>query len=238
MQTLFSQLVHACRQGFLLVLGLMLTVQLAIAPAALATGVYELPKTAPSSHILDLAEVLSVITENQVNTQLDTLKDQNVAIVTVRRLDYEETIDTFAQALFQRWYPDAATQANQTLLVIDTLTNNTGIIQGEQAKTVMSEAIAKSVAQETIGVPLKFGSRYNQAFMDASDRMTKVMSGEEDPGAPEVKIEVQTERNFATKEETKESNATVWVIVLLVLSTAIPMATYYYYQWAGNRPMD
>jgi uncharacterized protein len=227
---------QACRRGLALLLGTMLLLQLCIAPV-LAIGVDEMPPAA-TDHILDAADILSRITEGQINSQLDALSAssaQNVTLVTVRRLDYDDTIDTFTQKLFDRWYPDAAAQANQTLLVIDTLTDNTGIVQGEQSKALMPPEIATSVAKETVLVPLKYGNRYNQAFLDASDRMSTVLSGKADPGAPEVQEKLLTERNFATPEETQESNATVWVIVLLVLSTAIPMATYYFYQYMGNR---
>jgi uncharacterized protein len=241
MQTLLKSISQACRRGLALLLSTVLTVllttQLWVAPAR-ATGVYEMPEAAPAAHILDQAEIFSRLTEGQISSQLQELAEQhqqNVNIVSIRRLDYGETIDTFAQQLLARWYPTPAAQANQTLLVIDTLTDNTAIVQGEQSKAAMPEAIATSVAKETVLVPLKFGNRYNQAFLDASDRLSKVLAGEADPGAPAIQETVQTDRNFATPEETKESNAITWVIVLLVLSTAIPMATYYFYQYMGNR---
>jgi uncharacterized protein len=208
------------------------------ATPAIATGIYELPEAAPTSHILDQSEVLSRLTEGEISGELNDLfanHQQNVNIVSIRRLDYGETIDTFTQQLFDRWYPSDQAKANQTLLVIDSLTDNTAIIQGTQSEATMTAAIATSVAQETVLAPLKQGNRYNQAFLDASDRLTAVLSGQEDPGAPEVVAFTVPERNFATAEETKESNATVWVVVLLVLSTAIPMATYWFYQAMGNR---
>lgn len=241
MHTRLTSIRQACRRGFALLLGtvciLLLTSQLWSAPA-LATGIYEMPETPPEGHILDQGDILSRLTEGKINGQLETLvseHNQNVNIVTIHRLDYGETIDTFAQQLLERWYPTPEARANQTLLIIDTLTDNTGIVQGEASQAAMDAAIAKSVAQETVLVPLKYGNRYNQAFLDATDRMSTVLAGEADPGAPEVKAEINTERNFATPEETKDSNATTWVIVLIVLSTAIPMATYYFYVYMGNQ---
>jgi uncharacterized protein len=215
----------------------ILTLPIGTAPA-LATGIFEMPAAAPESHILDQSEVLSRLTEGQISGTLTALADQkqqNVNIVSIRRLDYGETIDSFTQQLFDRWYATPESQANQTLLVIDSLTNNTAIVQGAKAAAALTPAIATSVAQETILVPLKAGNRYNQAFLDATDRMNKVFSGEADPGAPEIKETIVTDRNFATPEETQESNALVWVGVLLFFSTAIPMATYWFYQSMGNR---
>ncbi len=215
-----------------------LSVMLLLAAPAIATGVYEMPEAAPTNHILDQSEVLSRLTEGQISGELNDLAaqhQQNVTLVSIRRLDYGETIASFTQQLFDRWYATPEAKANQTLFVIDSLTNNTSIVQGAKSQATMAATIATSVAQETVLVPLQQGNRYNQAFLDASARLSQVLSGQEDPGAPEVVEFTVPERNFATPEETKESNATVWVVVLLVLSTAIPMATYWFYQSMGNR---
>ncbi|HEY9837120.1 MAG TPA: hypothetical protein V6D27_09510, partial [Vampirovibrionales bacterium] len=71
---------------------------------------------------------------------------------------------------------------------------------------------------------------YNQALTDVSDRMIAVLSGQPDPGPPIIDTSLNIERTFATAEETDSGNATMVVIVLLVLATVIPMATYYFYQ--------
>jgi uncharacterized protein len=211
---------------------------LLIAPPAWAISIYEMPETAPESRILDQSEILSRISETQITSQLDDLAQkhsQEVYITSVRRLDYEVTIESFTQDLFKRWFPTAEDQANKTLLAIDSLTDNTAIVSGPEAKALLTDAIATSIVEETIPVPLKAGNRYNQAFADAGDRITQVLSGQADPGPPIVKETVNTESTFASPEETKESNAITWVIVLVILSTVIPMATYYLYLYLGNR---
>jgi uncharacterized protein len=76
--------------------------------------------------------------------------------------------------------------------------------------------------------PLKDGAKYNQALIDASQRLGAVLSGAEDPGPPEART-VSIESTFTSAEETDDNSATLWVIVLLVLATAIPMATYFWY---------
>jgi uncharacterized protein len=203
-----------------------------------AIGVDELPDAPPTSHVLDTAEVLSRFTEGKLNGQFDQLaanQSQDAYVVTFRGLDYEVTIESFADALFERWFPSPEQQANKILLVIDKTTDNTAIRTGAAVKATLPDAIADSVAHETILVPLKLGNRYNQAFMDAGDRLIAVLTGQPDPGAPVIPDTVNVERNFATPEETKESNATVWVIALLVVSTVVPMATYYFYVYLGSR---
>ncbi len=241
---LFSLLTWAkksLRQVFqrlcLAALFVLLSTQL-IALPAIATSLYEIPDLPENTWVLDQAEILSRTTEGKLSTAFSDLAAQSgleTRIVTIHRLDYEETIQGFTDKLFKRWFPAAADQANQTLLVIDNVTNNVGIRTGDQVKSVMADAIATSVAQESVLIPLKEGNKYNQAFLGVGDRLVAVLSGQADPGPPEVKDTVMVEGTFATPEKTKESNATVWVVGFLVAATIIPMATYYFYQYMGSR---
>jgi uncharacterized protein len=222
----------AFQRWVLPLLAIILLFPWAISPAY-ATSLYELPAlTETTPIILDQAEVLSRITEGTLTTQLADLATKTgkeVRVVTVRRLDYDETIASFTDKLFARWFPTPEDQANQVLLTIDSANNNIGIRTGSQIKSVMSDEIATSVAQETVLIPLKQGDRYNQAVLNAGDRLVAVLSGEADPGPPKVVDNIQVEGNFATPEETKNSNAIPWVIGLLIAATVIPMATYYLY---------
>lgn len=216
---------------------LLMATQLMATPAN-ATSLYEMPALEEDTWIVDKAEVISRSNESKLSTEFAELADRTgyeVRIVTIHRLDYEETAQGFADKLFKRWYPEPEDQENQVLLVLDNVTNNTGIRTGATVKKAMSDAIATSVAQESVLVPLKEGNKYNQAILEASDRMVAVLSGAADPGAPELKDNVMVEGTFATKEDTKKSNATVWVIGFLVAATIIPMATYYFYQYMGSR---
>jgi uncharacterized protein len=115
-------------------------------------------------------------------------------------------------------------------LLLDTLTNNSAIHTGETANTLLSNDIADSVANETLQVPIRDGNRYNEAFVDATDRLVAVLSGQPDPGAPEVKENIQVEGTFKTAEETDDQTSTIVVVVILVIATVAPMATYFYFQ--------
>ncbi|HEY9297039.1 MAG TPA: TPM domain-containing protein [Phormidium sp.] len=226
-------------QRVLLSLALMFLAMQSFATPANATGVYDIPSVGAGEKtwILDQAEVLSRITEGQINTTLENLAKQTgneVRFVTIHRLDYGETAQSFTDQLFAKWFPTPETQANQTLLAIDTVTNTTGIHTGEKVKSLMSDDIAQSVASETVLVPLRAGDKYNQAFVDASDRISAVLSGKPDPGAPVVADNVQVEGTFKKAEETDTGSSTIWVIGLLIAATVIPMATYYWYQSIGS----
>lgn len=241
MQQLFYQ-ISVWRKNlqrlFLAAAFMLLAVQIFTAPAN-ATGVYEMPtlSAGDSTWVLDKADVLSRITEGEISSSLENLAKETgnqLRIVTIRRLDYGETAESFTNQLFEKWFPTPEAQANQTLLVIDTLTNNTGIRTGEKVKSLLNDEITKSVASETIVVPLRQGDKYNQALADASNRMVTVLSGKPDPGAPVVAENVQVEGTFKKAEETDRGSSTIWVIGLLIVATVIPMATYYWYQSLGS----
>ena len=203
-----------------------------LAVPALATGVYNMPNLTSDTWIVDEADLISRFNEGRISSAFDELAKNTgneVRIVTVRRLDYGETPESFTKDLFEKWFPSEEAQANQTLLMIDSVTNGTAIITGDKVKSTMSDDIAQSVASETVLVPLRKGNKYNQAFLDAQERLVTVLSGQPDPGPPEVTDEVQVEGTFTKAEETDQGNATIWVVGLLIAATVIPMATYYIY---------
>ena len=182
--------------------------------------------------VIDQAEVLSRLNEGMISSAFEDLAKQTgneVRIVTIRRLDYGETPESFTNQLFEKWFPTPEAQANQTLLMIDTVTNGTAIRTGDKVKSLMPDEIASSVASESVLEPLRQGNKYNQAFLDASERLVAVLSGKQDPGPPQIAQTVNIEGTFKNAEETDTGNATIWVIGLLLAATIIPMATYYLY---------
>jgi uncharacterized protein len=212
----------------------MIASQMAVLPA-LATGVYEMPMLSAGDRtwVWDKGDVLSRSSESTITSVLDNLETQTgkqVRFVTIHRLDYGETTATFTKQLFEQWFPATEDQTNQILLVLDTVTNSAAILTGEGVKSLLTDEIAQSVAGETVQVPLREGNKYNEAFTAASDRLATVLSGQPDPGAPKVVDNTQVEGTFKKAEETDQGNATVIVVVLLVLATVIPMVTYFWYQ--------
>jgi uncharacterized protein len=216
-----------------LLLCLFLSLSWSNIPAA-ATEIYELPILAAgdSTYIVDNAEVISISNEGALNDKLKQLARDTgteVRMVTIRRLNYDTTIDSFTEELFNQWYPDAEANSSQVLIVLDTLSNRAAIRTGAGVKDTLTDEIALSVATETTIVPIRNGGKYNQALIDASDRLAIVLSGEPDPGAPVITENLNIESNFTKEEDTDRKGSTVWVVVLLLLATIIPMVTYYWY---------
>lgn len=210
-----------------------------LATPAFATSVFEIPtlEAGDPTWIIDKGEVLSRSTEGSITSQLENLAQQTgreLRFVTFRRLDYGETPQMFADKLFEQWFPSETSQANQIVLVLDTVTNGAALRAGEGVKSLLTDDIAQSVAGETLPAPLRQGDRYNEAILAASERLIAVLSGQPDPGPPQIVDTTQVEGTFKKAEETDAGNATVIVVVLLVLATVIPMVTYFWYQGFSN----
>ncbi len=222
-----------------LVLPLFLVLGLA-APAE-AVAVFQIPTVAAgeSTWVVDEANIISRINENKISSRFSELAaatGNEVRLVTIHHFDYGDTIQTFTDKLFERWYTTPDEQVNQTLLVLDEVTKTVGIRVGDRSAALLTDDIANSVAQETVLFPLLEGDKYNQSFLAASDRLGAVLGGKEDPGPPNFDDSFDSESTFASAEETAENrgNSTVILVVLLVLATVIPMATYFWYAGFGN----
>ncbi len=213
-------------------LSLMLVTRLTTTPAN-ATGVYDLPFVGAGQDVwvVDQAEDINLVTEGKLSNMLKNMAHHTgneLRMVVIRRLDYGETIDSFIDALFSKWFPTPEEQTNQTLIALDTLTNNSAIRSG-LPKEIINNTLQKSIVEETIGAVLRDGNKYNQALLDAGDRLIAVLSGEPDPGPKVIRDRIQAESTFTDAEETDDRSATVWVVVLLIVATIIPMVTYFWY---------
>jgi uncharacterized protein len=204
---------------------------------AQATAVYEIPAVSAGvpTWIIDKADVLSLSTESKVKGTLEQLAKKSgkeVRFVTIHRLDYGETIQTFTDKLFKKWFPSETQQANQALIVLDNVTNTIGIQTGTETQSSLTPAIATSIITETMPAPLRDGNKYNQAFDDAANRLVAVLSGQPDPGPPVIISTPELGRTYLKAEETEanRTNFTIVVVALLIAATVIPMATWWWYQ--------
>jgi uncharacterized protein len=231
-----TNLLKSAKSAFSTLL-LILTIFCVAAPA-IATGLFDLPNfDAENLWVVDTADAISSVNQNKLSKTFKDLASetgQEVRIVAIRRLDYGETVDTLAEEIFDNWYPNAEVKANQTLLVLDTLTNNVAIRSGDSAQGLIGAEVSKSIIDDTVGYNIRKGNKYNQAFLDAGDRLVSVLSGQEDPGPPIIEDEIQTEGTFTKAEDTDQGSATVWVIGFLIVATVVPMVTYYWYVGLGN----
>ena len=197
-------------------------------PAALATGLADFPVQRPSSHVLDSADVLSRAASGDVNQRLEQFSELGVdaRLVTLRRLDYGISLETLGEELLQQWQ-DEASRDGLLLLLIEGQNNSAAVVASRALLEQLPSTLLSSTAISTMGLQLREGSRYRQASLDALSRLEVVLNGGEDPGPPQLVERMPVETNIPTKEETESSNAFLWVVVLLVVGTLVPMITWW-----------
>ena len=197
-------------------------------PAALATGLADFPVQRPSSHVLDSADVLSRAASGDVNQRLEQFSELGVdaRLVTLRRLDYGVSLESLGEELLQQWQ-DEASRDGLLLLLIEGQNNSAAVVASPALLEQLPSTLLSSTAISTMGLPLREGSRYRQASLDALSRLEVVLNGGEDPGPPQLVERMPVETNIPTKEETESSNAFLWVVVLLVVGTLVPMITWW-----------
>ena len=199
-------------------------------PAGFALSPQDLPAQPPDKAVLDSADVLSRAGKNEIETRLNQLESSKVdaRVITLRKLDYGLSLTGFGEELVERWSnKDNMSERPLILFLEETQNKQAAVVVSAELGDQLPDALLRSTARTTMSQPMRDGERFRQASMDGIERIAVVLNGGEDPGPP-----IQIERtalptNVPTVEETSESNAFTWVIVLLVVGTIVPMATWW-----------
>ncbi|MCT0211231.1 MAG: methanol dehydrogenase [Cyanobium sp.] len=196
--------------------------------AAWAVGASAYPAL-PQQHLIDPAELFSRATAVELERRLKELQADHIEarLVTVQRLDYGLDLETLGQQLLDRWATASSDDSSQLILLIDSQTNTAAVVASDTLLDQLPESLLRNTADRTMAIPMRLGSRYRQASLDALDRITAVLAGGEDPGPPLEQVIVPVESNIPTQEETASSNGFTWIVVLLVVGTVVPMLTWW-----------
>jgi len=196
--------------------------------AGWALSAQVLPPTPPAARVVDEAGVLSRAAIGELTTQLNAFEPDHIDahLITVKRLDYGLSLPELAQEVLAGWVGSGAND-NQLLFILDSQTNSATVAVSPGLEAELDTELLKSTARTTMAQPLRDGARYRQASLDGMTRLQTVLQGGEDPGEPEVAEAVTLASNVPTQEETSESNAFTWVVVLLVVGTVVPMLTWW-----------
>ena len=199
-------------------------------PAGFALSPQDLPARPPDNAVLDSADVLSRAGKNEIETRLNQLEDSKVdaRVITLRKLDYGLSLTGFGEELVERWSNnDSRSERPLILFLEETQNKQAAVVVSAELSDQLPDALLRRTARTTMSQPMRDGERFRQASMDGIERIAVVLNGGEDPGPP-IQIERTTlPTNVPTVEETSESNAFTWVIVLLVVGTIVPMATWW-----------
>ncbi|WP_295476068.1 YgcG family protein [Synechococcus sp. UW140] len=204
----------------------LLALLLALALPAYAVGVEDYPLLPSTEKVSDGADVLSRAAIAELQRRLEVFSDARVdaRVITLRRLDYGLSLQELADQLLGRWQSE---DNAELLVLIETGTNSVSIQASSEVRSLLPEELLLSTAETTMAYPLRDGGRYRQALIDGIDRLGVVLAGGDDPGPPVVVEPALIVSNIPSAEETANSNGFSWVIVLLVVGTLVPMATWW-----------
>lgn len=200
------------------------------APTAMAVSAQDFPSALPQEAVVDSADVLSRASRNEITARLQELDQFHVdaRLVTVRRLDYGLSLPAFGEELLGRWETETR-QTDRPLLIFleESQSKQAAVVASPELLEQLPESLLRSTGRTTMSQPLRDGDRFRQATLDGVERIETVLNGGEDPGPPVQMERVALPTNVPTAEETQDSNAFTWVVVLLVVGTIVPMATWW-----------
>lgn len=188
----------------------------------------EVPAAAPVVGVFDDAGVIPKGTVSifaRAAQSIETNTGYHVHFVMVRSLPFGDSPTDYATQLFGDW----GLGDKDVLFVASTKLARAGVCVGDAAAQVLSDDVAKSIAEETFGIPAG-DERYGPALLDVSNRLIPVLSGKEDPGPPVVK-NTEVVQTFKSKEETKNDRGKYIKVVggVLVIAIIAPLIQTYWY---------
>ena len=199
-------------------------------PIALAVSAQDFPANRPHNLIIDSADVLSRSSQSEIETRLENFGQGQLdaRLVTLRKLDYNLSLAKLGEGLIEEWSSNSRDgDLPLLILLIEAQSNQTAIVADPLITEKLSDSLLLSTARRTMGQPLKDGLRYRQASINALERLEVVLNGDVDPGPPIEAVNLTPKKTIPTKEETKNSNAITWIVVLLVIGFIVPMATWW-----------
>lgn len=199
-------------------------------PAGFALSPQDLPTQPPDEAVLDSADVLSRAGKNEIEARLKQLESSKVdaRVITLRKLDYGLSLTGFGEELVERWSNNGnSTERPLILFLEETQNKQAAVVVSAELSDQLPEELLRSTARTTMSQPMRDGERFRKASMDGIERIAVVLDGGADPGPPIEMERTTLPTNVPTVEETRESNAFTWVIVLLVVGTIVPMATWW-----------
>ena len=215
------------------ILGVLISILLGLillVPGAFAITTEDFPVARPEGHVVDSADVLSRVSRSQIEGRLVELGNERLdaRLITLRKLDYGVSLSNFGSSLIDRWSTNAGEKELPLLvMLIDAQTKQTVVLADTSLRSILPDALLQSTGRTTMNKPVVGGERYQQASFDAIARLQVVLDGGEDPGPPIETFSTIKQTNIPSQEQTQSSNATLVVVVLMVVGTIVPMATWW-----------
>ena len=166
-------------------------------------------------------------TIRQKLADLEAKTGYHLNIVTMRKLQFTPDPFEFSDKMLENWYPTLEQGNNKGVLLIVSSGREGAISGGPSFLKAVGNDVLDSIISETIPV-LTQEEKFNEATLTCIKRISAVLEGEADPGAPKV-TKVNTDRTYKTKAETDQKRGNYGVVVgaLLVIAFVVPMLQFF-----------
>lgn len=197
-------------------------------PIPVAPVLAEVPQTKPGNAFVDDANVINRGVEDnfeKIAKKIESRTGYKLRFIMVRNLPFGRSAYDYAGDLAEQWQLGD----KDILFVASIKIDRAGVFLGESAKSVLSEDVARSVAEQTFGIPAG-EELYSTAVLNVANRLIPILNGEADPGAPDDSTK-EVSQTYKTKEETKSNRDKYIKIVggVLVIAIVAPLIQTYWY---------
>lgn len=188
----------------------------------------EVPQTTPGPALLDEPNVINRGIEDsfeKIAKKIESRTGYKLHFILVRNLPFGRSAFDYAGDLAEQWQ-----LGDKDLLFVASIKiDRAGVFVGDSVKNVLSDDVARSIAEQTFGIPAG-EERYSTAILDVANRLIPVLNGEADPGAPDDSTK-EVSQTYKTKEETKGNRDKYIKIVggVLVIAIIAPLIQTYWY---------
>merc|ERR1712087_592050 len=152
-----------------------------------------------TSYVVDDGGILSKSGKGTLVGKLRDLEKKtgyHLNIVTMRKLQFTPDPFEFADKALENWYPTLEQGNKKGVLLIVSSSREGAISGGPEFLKAVGNDVLDSIISETIPV-LTQEEKFNEATLTCIKRISAVLQGEADPGAPKV-TKVNTDRTYKT----------------------------------------
>ena len=181
------------RQGVAFFVGIGFSIFLALLPlsASLAISPADVPNPQQTSGtwVADMADLLSPVSESQLNRMISGLEAENgteIAVVTVQNTDSAQSPKSFATDLFNEWGIGKASVNNGVLFLVSKDDRRTELEIGYGLEDTISNEQASQLLRSVVTPKFKEGN-FDAGILQGTETLVAILSGEQ--AAPSVKPE-------------------------------------------------
>lgn len=177
-----------------------------------------------TSYVVDDGSVLSKAGKGALVGKLRELEKTtgyHLNVVTMRKLQFTPDPFEFSDKVLENWYPTLEQGNNKGVLLVISSTKEGAISGGPDFLNKVGDDVLDSIISETIP-DLAKEEKFNEASLRSVQRITAVLQGKEDPGAPKASLNRRIGAPKKSKEEVQANfNFIFKALVVIIIGTPL-----------------